>query len=36
MAPECFLDSSLLEKNYPKEDYHRVFVGEIVKVLQKA
>ncbi len=36
MAPECFLDASLLEKNYPKEDYHRVFVGEIVKVLQKA
>ena len=33
MTPEAFLDEKLRGDNYPKDDYHRVFVGEIVKVL---
>lgn len=34
MNKDCFLDKDLL-KNYSGDDYHRVFVGEIVKVLKK-
>lgn len=34
MNEDCFLDKSLLS-NYSGDDYHRVFVGEIVKVLKK-
>lgn len=34
MNKDCFLDKDLL-KNYAEDDYHRVFVGEIVKVLKK-
>ncbi|MBQ6625998.1 MAG: flavin reductase [Ruminococcus sp.] len=34
MNEDCFLDKSLLS-NYENNDYHRVFVGEIVKVLKK-
>ncbi|HHV81779.1 MAG: flavin reductase [Dictyoglomi bacterium] len=32
--PENFLDKSIFD-NYPKKDYHRMFVGEIVKALKK-
>lgn len=31
--PKGFLDP-LIENNYPKEDYHKIYIGEIVKVLQ--
>ena len=34
MLPECFIDKSL-ESNYPNKDYHKVFVGEIVRILVK-
>lgn len=34
MTEDCFVDKDLL-KNYSGDDYHRVFVGEIVKVLRK-
>ncbi len=34
MTEDSFLDKSLLS-NYSNNDYHRVFVGEIVKVLKK-
>lgn len=34
MTEDCFIDKSLLS-NYAGDDYHRVFVGEIVKVLKK-
>ncbi len=34
MTEDCFLDKDLLS-NYTNGDYHRVFVGEIVKVLKK-
>lgn len=33
MTPEAFLDSDVRDKNYPQKDFHRVFIGEIVKVL---
>jgi flavin reductase (DIM6/NTAB) family NADH-FMN oxidoreductase RutF len=36
MKAECFLDPADLEKWYPSMDLHRVFIGEIVKVLEKA
>jgi flavin reductase (DIM6/NTAB) family NADH-FMN oxidoreductase RutF len=36
MDPACFLDSSIDGVNYPKKDYHRIFIGEIEKVLKKA
>ncbi len=35
MEASCFLDQSQLEKWYPDRDLHRVFVGEIVKILEK-
>ncbi len=30
----CFVDMALREKNYPLQDYHRIFVCEIEKVLE--
>ncbi|MCI1965719.1 MAG: flavin reductase [Oscillospiraceae bacterium] len=35
MAPECFLDSAVDKANYPKKDYHEMFIGEIEKVLKR-
>lgn len=34
-APECFLEKSLDAANYPKKDYHKMFIGSIEKVLVK-
>jgi flavin reductase (DIM6/NTAB) family NADH-FMN oxidoreductase RutF len=31
--PACFIDPSL-EENYPKQDYHTLYIGEIITVLQ--
>ncbi|PKL87766.1 MAG: flavin reductase [Ignavibacteriae bacterium HGW-Ignavibacteriae-2] len=31
--PENFLDSGI-EKNYPLKDYHRIYFGEILKILE--
>ena len=36
MEAGCFLDKEVLDKNYPQNDLHRMFIGEIVKVLEKA
>ena len=36
MEAKCFLDKEVLDKNYPQNDLHRMFIGEIVKVLEKA
>ena len=33
--PACFLDKSLDAANYPKKDYHKMFIGSIEKVLVK-
>lgn len=35
MDPAGFADKSLDEKWYPDKDYHKMFVGEVVKVLVK-
>lgn len=35
MLEECFLDSSLIEKNYPLKDYHTMYVAEIEHAYQK-
>ena len=34
LAPECFVDTSI-EKNYNNGDYHKMYVGEIIKGLKK-
>ena len=36
LVPQGFIDPAVDEKNYPGHDYHRLYVGEIVKVLRKA
>ena len=33
-SPACFIDQSL-DSNYKDKDYHKMFIGEIVKVLVK-
>lgn len=33
--PSHFLDAELDRKNYAAKDYHRMYVGEIIRVLQK-
>ena len=35
MKPECFLDRRILDKHYTAGDFHRTFIGEIVKVLER-
>ena len=35
MEESCFTDRGISEKWYPGKDYHRTYVGEIVKVLVK-
>ena len=34
IIPDHFLDQSI-QKNYPKKDYHRMYIGEIVSCLKK-
>ncbi len=34
-SPECFIDPSLDASNYAAKDYHKMFIGEIVRVLVK-
>lgn len=33
LKPECFLDPLVASANYPKSDYHKVFICEIEQVL---
>lgn len=33
--PNCFMDKTIDADCYPKKDYHKMFIGEIVKVLEK-
>lgn len=33
LLPEGFIDQDLVEFNYPKCDFHEMYIGEIVKVL---
>ena len=32
-TPESFVDSELIKKNYPNEDYHTLYIAEITNVL---
>lgn len=34
LNPKNFLDDSI-EKNYPEKDYHRLYLGEIIRVFKK-
>ena len=36
MTPDCFIDKSIINKSYPKNDWHEMFVGQIVSVLKKS
>ncbi len=35
MTAEAFLDKDVYQKNYPQNDLHRMFIGEIVTVLER-
>ncbi len=35
LAPACFVDPMIALRNYPQQDYHRMFVGEIVRCLAR-
>lgn len=35
MDPSCFLDSSLIDANYPQNDFHEIYIAEITKILVK-
>ena len=34
ITPAQILDKTVLERCYPEKDYHKIFIGEIVKVLE--
>lgn len=34
VSPDMITDKAILERCYPDKDYHKVFVGEILKVLE--
>ena len=35
VTPESILDKTVLDRCYPEKDYHKIFIGEIVKVLEQ-
>ena len=35
IKPEQIVDQTVINRCYPEKDFHKVFVGEIVKVLEK-
>ena len=36
MKPECFFEQPLIEQWYPDQDYHTMYIAEIVKAYKKA
>ena len=36
LTAESFVDKAIIDKNYPNNDFHRMYVGKIVKCLKKA
>ena len=32
---ECFVDESIIGKNYPTRDFHRMYVGEIIEAMER-
>lgn len=35
ISPDWFVDDGIDSENYPKKDYHRMYVGEIKEILKK-
>lgn len=35
LTEDSFLDREIMEKNYPKRDYHRMYVGEIIEAYRR-
>ncbi len=35
LNPACFVDETIGPRNYPQHDYHRMYVGEIVRCLAR-
>lgn len=35
LKSECFVENKLDEKNYPNNDYHTMYIGEIEKIITK-
>lgn len=35
LIEDGFIDRGLIDLNYPKKDYHEMYIGEIIKVLIK-
>ncbi|MGC8780813.1 MAG: flavin reductase family protein [Anaerolineae bacterium] len=35
LAPDCFVDPTIGPRHYPQHDYHRMYVGEIVRCLAR-
>ncbi len=35
LIPDCFVDPMIALRNYPQQDYHRMYVGEIVRCLAR-
>ena len=35
IKPECFLDETLVDKNYPNKDFHTMYICEVEKIYMK-
>jgi flavin reductase (DIM6/NTAB) family NADH-FMN oxidoreductase RutF len=35
LKPELFIDPAIVEKNYPRRDFHKMYVGEIIDVWKR-
>ena len=35
LDPEAFIDKAILPEVYPAQDYHRMYVGEVMQVLSR-
>ena len=35
IKPECFLDETLVDKNYPNKDFHTMYICEVEKIYIK-
>lgn len=33
LREDCFVDQAVMDRNYPKRDFHTMYLGEIIKVL---
>lgn len=35
LREDCFVDQAVMDRNYPKRDFHTMYIGEIIKVLAR-